>query len=427
MIITNVCLLLEALSIVICLHHLYGEKFKLDIATVCLLAVDMIMMQVINSLAFPSVLSTLIYPIIAIYCAKKFGFKIKVIGINIGLCIILVGLVQTLTTILFCYLFGVLRLSKIDFLYASCVTFLIVVFLFSKLKLKKLSVFLQDKEKLLFCAILLCIVLLLAWLFSYKEVKLLEVQEAMMLFVCIIFMLILSGQLGKYKVKAKEIETELKMNKLYADTFQGLIDNIRLRQHEFDNHINTIYSQHYIYHSYDELVNAQKSYCQLVVKENKYNKLLTNGNPIVTGFLYSKFLEIEKAGLELTYRVDIKEMNIGVPIYKIIEIIGDLVNNAIEALLQLDNANRLHIVVEENDILLLEIRNESPFIDYNEISIFFSKNYSKKGEGRGLGLCNVKQICNTYKMEIACLNKEIDERNWLVFQVVKNKEPFSLV
>ena len=34
MIITNVCLLLEALSIVICLHHLYGEKFRLDLSLI---------------------------------------------------------------------------------------------------------------------------------------------------------------------------------------------------------------------------------------------------------------------------------------------------------------------------------------------------------------------------------------------------------
>ena len=50
MIITNVCLLLEALSIVICLHHLYGEKFRLDIATVCYLSIDMISMAAVNYL-----------------------------------------------------------------------------------------------------------------------------------------------------------------------------------------------------------------------------------------------------------------------------------------------------------------------------------------------------------------------------------------
>ena len=89
MIITNVCLLLEALSIVICLHHLYGEKFRLDIATVCLLAVDMIMMQTIDYFGWSSVWSVLIYPVLAVYCLKKFKCKFMLLLINIVLCMVM--------------------------------------------------------------------------------------------------------------------------------------------------------------------------------------------------------------------------------------------------------------------------------------------------------------------------------------------------
>lgn len=80
--ITNVCLLLEALSIVVCLHHLYGEKFRLDIATVSLLSIDMIMMQAIDYYGLPSTFSMLFYPIIVIYCGVKFGFKIQELIVN---------------------------------------------------------------------------------------------------------------------------------------------------------------------------------------------------------------------------------------------------------------------------------------------------------------------------------------------------------
>ena len=60
-ILTNVCLLLEALSVVICLHHLYGKKFRLDIATVGLLALNMILMQSIEYLELSYTLSILSY------------------------------------------------------------------------------------------------------------------------------------------------------------------------------------------------------------------------------------------------------------------------------------------------------------------------------------------------------------------------------
>ena len=67
MIITNVCLLLEALSIVICLHHLYGEKFRLDIATVCYLSIDMISMAAVNYLGLSKVYTMIIYPFLILF------------------------------------------------------------------------------------------------------------------------------------------------------------------------------------------------------------------------------------------------------------------------------------------------------------------------------------------------------------------------
>ena len=421
MIITNVCLLLESLSFVVCLHCLYGEKFKLDIDAICLFAVDMIMMQVIDYFGLSGVWSILIYPLIMLYCGRKFGFSIKIICINISLCVILVGLIQMPMTYIFCYWLNLYILDGYELLIASCMVFLIIMYLLPKCRVRKLSVFLQDNEKLLMVTITVCVITILIWLISYKQIKVLEAYQAIVLFVSIILMLFLSVQLGKYKVKAKEIATELKMHKLYASSFQSIIDNIRMRQHEFDNHINTIYSQHYIYDTYDELVDAQKNYCQLVKKENQFNNLLTNGNPIVTGFLYGKFLEIDKMGIEITYRVNIKEMNIGVPIYKIVEILGDLIDNAVEALLESGKNNKLYVSIEQEKELIIEIRNTSPYIDYNEISAFFTKGYSRKGDNRGLGLYNVRQICSDYQMEVSCINKEIDNCNWLVFQIIKRE------
>ena len=48
MIIGNISILLEALSIIMCLHYLYDKRFELDIATICLLSTDLILMQVID-------------------------------------------------------------------------------------------------------------------------------------------------------------------------------------------------------------------------------------------------------------------------------------------------------------------------------------------------------------------------------------------
>lgn len=340
--------------------------------------------------------------------------------INVLICVIWVGIIQLIMLYIFGYWLNIRILVHFELLLASGVTFLITLYVLPKLKVKKLSIFLQDKEKLLFTTICVCIISILIGIINYKKMRIMDVYQTITLFVFVTLLFALSVQLGKYKIKTKEIETELKMHKLYASSFEGLIEHIRLRQHEFDNHINTIYSQHYIYNTYEELINAQKSYCQLVTKENQFNNLLINQNPIIVGFLYGKFVEIDKMGIEITYRVNVKEMDIGVPIYKIVEILGDLINNAVEALLAIDN-NKLYVSIEQKEELSIEIRNESPYVEYNEINAFFTKGYSRKGENRGLGLYNVRQICSEYQMEVSCLNKEIDNCNWLVFQVTKKE------
>lgn len=422
MIVENICLLLEALSVIFCLHYLYGEKLKLDIATVSLLAVDMIMMQIIDYLRISSVISILIYPIIAIYCGVKFGFKWKQILANIVLCVILVGGLQIIDSFILSFFWKTTAFADMKLVLVNGVTAFIVVFLLPKFSIKRLTYYIKYNGEILLMTVCTCVVMVLFSLINYKSFKLVEAESLLLLFISIIFIFILSGQLNKYKVKAKEVETELRMQKLYADSFKGLIDNIRLRQHEFNNHISMLHSMHLKYQTYEELAAALDNYGNSVIKENRFHKLLSCGNSVIIGFLYGRFVEFDKKGIEISYQISVQELEIGIPCYKIVEILGNLMNNAVEALLADEVRKKLYVSVIENDRFYIEVRNESPYIPYKEIGTFFVKDYSQKGENRGLGLYNVKQICDEYGLEISCNNVDIDGENWLSFEIRKEKE-----
>ena len=396
MIIKNFCLLLEVLSFIICIHYLYGEKLKLDIATISLLALDMIMMQIIDFYSLPSVISVFIYPVIAVYCSIKFGRKTKPILINMMLSVILIGGTQWIVALLISYFFDLRYFRDVELLLIGFITFAVIFCILSYTKIKSISYFLQDSEEILNYSVAICLFICLVWVVAYKKMKLIEISNTFILFVCVAIVLILSVKLIKYKIKSKEVETELRMYKLFSNSFQGLIDDIRLRQHEFKNHINAIYSQHFSYDTYEDLVNAQKNYCEILMQENRFNKLLLQGNQVL-----------------------IRELDIGIPIYKIVEILGDLLDNAVEALMENEETNKLHVDILENNNFYLEVRNESLYVTYEMLESFFSKGYSKKGENRGLGLYNVKKICEKYKMEIAPLCIEIDGKNWLSFKIWK--------
>lgn len=421
--ITNICLLLEALSILYCVHCLYGERFRFDIATTSYLAIYMIIMSFINYYCIPQIYTLIVYPIMFLYCGIRFGFRLKLIIINNILWLVVIGGVQTAVSWIYGIIFNVHHFTNIDLLAINSEIFIIAILFFPRCRLKKLSGYLQDKERILVIALIISVIISVFCVFDYKEKGQINLDQSTLLFASLVLIGILAYQLSKYKIKAKEIEAELKMNKLYAVSFQKLIDGIRLKQHEFDNHISAILNQHYMYDTYEQLVEVQKDYCNVIVKENKYNKLLLKGNSIVIGFLYGKFVEIDKLGIELTYKVSIDKLEIGVPVHKLVELIGNLIDNAIDALKTQESKGGLHVeVIEVDGEVMIKIRNESEFIKYEDIKDFFAKGYSKKGKTRGLGLFNVNNICDEYMLYITCKNENINGKNWISFCVSNKKE-----
>ncbi len=426
--IERILLLFEALSIVICLHCLYGEKFRLNIVNTSYLALHMIIMTAINYYELGKVYTFLIYPLIAVYCGVRFGFKWKEIITNYILYLAIVGGIQLIIAISYSFIFRLLSLNMLYFKDSEVAiinggVLLIVSGILPKCRLHKLSVYLQDKERILVIFLFFCLAVILYIFSNYKVINGSNFYQSMILFFCVFLFCLVAGQLGKYKIKSKEIETELKMHILFADSFRNLIDDIRMRQHEFDNHINAMYSLHYTCDSYEKLVTAQNEYSQAVLKENRYNKLLKADNPLLIGFLYGNFVKIEKLGVEITYQIEIGNFDVGIPVYKLVEILGNLLKNAVEAMKEKTEDKVLHVTVfEVNGQFNIEVRNRSEYIDYGEIEFFFRKGFSKKGENRGLGLYNVKNICNEYALNILCENKLLDKRNWLSFTITNKKE-----
>lgn len=421
--IENICLLLEILSIVVCLHCLYEKKFRFDIITTSFLVIHMIIMSSINYYNLPRVSTVIIYPVIAVYSGIEFGFQWRALIINNILYVVIIGALQLIVASCFGKVFNVSFLVDKELLVVNGIILLLLFLILPKFKIYRLSRYLQDKERILVVSLVLCVILTASSVINYKVVKSAEAYQYIPLFIGICLIFILAGQLGKYKLRSKEMETELKMHQLYENSFQTLIDEIRLRQHEFDNHISTLYSLHYTYHTYEELVKAQEKYGKTIIVENRHNKLLKAGNPLLIGFLYGKLIEIEKEGIEISYKISIDELKVGIPAYKLVEILGNLIKNAVEALKNSERYKALYVaVVEGEGAFQIEVRNRSDFIEYCEIEYFFKKGFSKKGEGRGLGLFNVKNICNEYSLKLLCENIEIEEKNWLAFTITNRKE-----
>ena len=145
---------------------------------------------------------------------------------------------------------------------------------------------------------------------------------------------------------------------------------------------------------------------------------MSAGNSVIVGFLYGKFLEIKKQDIDIQYKVNIKNLECRVPVHKMIELLGNLINNAVDYLNNSNEYKSLFVSILELDgCIRIEVRNACEYVGINDIQQFFTKGYSKKGTNRGLGLYNVKTICDEYKLELSCENEMLNDGNWLSFKI----------
>lgn len=223
-----------------------------------------------------------------------------------------------------------------------------------------------------------------------------------------------------YMIMMKQ-EAEIKLYQHYIQPLEELVKEIRIKQHEFDNHMNAILNMHLTVDNYEELVERQSEYITEVVRDDEsrqYLPLLRISDRVLAGFLYSK---IVRAPSYVKTEVEVKSLEIisGISEHHLIEIVGTLVDNAYEACTEEKN----QVVMEidsENDRLVFSIKNQIDEEKVGEINHFFEKGYSTKSDTgkRGLGLYNARMLLQKYKGDIfVCTDKE-DGKNYISMRIV---------
>lgn len=427
MIISLLYVVFEAIAVLLLLHTLYGKKICWNIYSIAFVVIDYILMLATKLFGVSQNLSVMIYPLLAIYCFVQFKSKIQEIIVNIVLAVIMLLGIQLIPLLVFGILGELLiGYENVAIVISNLIILIIAIVLYKKVDLHTISLTFQRNSKLIGLILLLESTLVFLLIFQYKNaygkvpIKYTVISGIMVL----IIILCIHGLL--YRIKYQEKQAELEAYKTYSAAFSDLITQIRARQHEFDNHISALCNLHYICKDYDELVQEQSKYAKDVISNNRFHKLLVSGNPVIAGFLYGKLSSIQKQGIEVTYTFHISEFTSKIPVYLVVELVGNLLKNAVEAVKTQQVEKQIHLSCTENENeFCLGVRNRSEKIPLDEIGRFFEKGYSSKGSGRGLGLYNVKEICEKYGVDIVCDNTEIDDKNWFLIELHIKKQTFS--
>lgn len=413
MVVRTIEMLLEYVCIILCIYRIAKEKVRINKCLILIFLLEWVLATLVNKGAMSLQVKLLIYLSILIYTkryvVKNWGNTIKVYAL--------------MTVVIFSLQLIFLYIVTIFFdneqYVGMVINILIAMFLilwnekYWKHILKRLN------NKLgLVIIVFVYILNLIKVLVLCKRNGYIVFSDSIQIWIEMIVLSVALIIWFNEEHKNRHNEKELKIYEMYNQTFEETIMTIRMRQHEFENHINAIKCMKYTIHNLDELLLAQEQYCEEILKENKINDLLKiRLEPALIGFLHVKITTALDAGIIIEYDIHPIVIKGKIRVYEMIEVIGILFDNALEALAGEDNKKMQLRLLESTEGIVLEVANVSRIFSNTEIEKFCCYGYSTKGNKRGVGLSRVKEIVKKSDAILLIQNQKYNEENFLSFKV----------
>lgn len=422
--ISSIKIVIELFAYLFCLAGLFGKKFKFSIHAMILIVLDLFVLTGINEYGFPAYLRSLTYLGMFVYGLLYYRENFKVTVVNSLLAAMIVFVLQMLICLPVYYIFiiqnGKKEVYEVLINVGCCI---LAILSERKIKLKEMSNFFLKRDKLISGATILVLIGQGINLFLIRSRGVFKGEEyAQIVYFFILFAFIIY-EWQKSRLEAEKRKTQLEMNKIYYEAYDQLILLVRERQHDMKNHINAILSMIHTTENYEELVEKQQEYCSFVLKQNEKTKLLLSSeNPLITGFLYSKIQEAESKGILVDYCLHIRK-NIMFPEYELIEMLGILLDNAIEALEKSEiEKKQISLSVKERDDEIHCIIGNTKTEEVYRIDKFFERGYSTKGENRGIGLAKLKNMVQRRNGNLIVSEEPYQDIDFFWFEIQLPKE-----
>ena len=197
-----------------------------------------------------------------------------------------------------------------------------------------------------------------------------------------------AGILAKNQLELKN--TKLKLH-------QDRIKDLRAQRHDFKNELQTIFTMLQL-GKYDQAKDYIKK-LHLDLKDTNDNIQLDHE---LAPVLISKKIEAKSEGINLTVDISTDLEKVIIPENKLLKILFNLIDNAIDAMKNLsDNDKFINVkLIDEKDNVKLVVYNSKPIIPDDILNNIFSPGFSTKGDHRGFGLYIVKNLLNDYGGDI---------------------------
>lgn len=173
------------------------------------------------------------------------------------------------------------------------------------------------------------------------------------------------------------------------------VDALRSQSHEFLNKLHVIMGLV----DKERLEDLRAYIEELVSSSTEEGRIIHNSvkDPLIAGFLASKYSHAREMGVTLHFSMHgiLPPLDDAALRNGLVTILGNLIDNALDAVERAEDKKVTVSVSVEDDELLVAVKDCGPGIAAPHKTEVFSKGYSSKGEGRGLGLWLVKKTLSS--------------------------------
>ncbi|OCT15633.1 hypothetical protein A8709_16350 [Paenibacillus pectinilyticus] len=219
-----------------------------------------------------------------------------------------------------------------------------------------------------------------------------------------------------FRLVSKSRETAVRSTQeMYIENMDLMFATIRSQQHDFNNHVQTMYALL----SKGELADQKRYMEELIEEINDVNDIIRIGQPAIAALIQAKIALAMRTKIQFTYELSgLDGLSLGVRSVDLVKIIGNLIDNAF------DEANKFPIEAREVSVngwkganhVHIAVRNPvSTAFDLEDYTQMFTMGYSTKedGEHQGIGLSVVKERIEYYRGTIEVTMEE----GFICFQI----------
>ena len=381
--------------------------------------IEMAFMQMIQEGIVSKGMYFVIYLIYFIYAYLKFGDSVKRTVLKCLLVTLIIGALQILVYIPLSFFYYITPNESLIIMFINGAILLILFFTRNnKIFMSVVEIF-AKRDWILKTSLTLCVIVLVYFMYSLKKSEVIEIDIFVLISIFMTMFLIFIYRWQKSTYELNRREQELQITNLYNGVFEEMIKTMRNKQHDFKNQIDAIYSSHLKAESMEELIEIQKKYCDNVLYQNRFSKVLScTKNSILAGFIYTKFVEAENNGIEIQYEISYRDSN-EIVIYDLVDIVGILLDNAIEAVTSTEVSKKIVFELSDAEGINLLVKNPVVNILNSEIQKFFERGYSTKEGERGIGLNKLMELQQKYKYDVYTHIENDNSMEWIVFNIIK--------